>query len=110
MCLCKLKLHKKYPLGLVSELLLVSRTSHSLTLTWKRPEYYSGPIAGLIQYRVIPDGDTQWQYVIDSDDSLPPLTELSEYTSYSIEMAFIDLPQKTLCVFNAPLIAKTGMV
>ena len=94
--------------GLVSELLLQSRTSHSLTLTWKRPEYYSGPIAGLIQYRVFPDGATQWQYVMDSDDSLPPLTELTEYTNYSIEMAFLGIPYRTLCVFSEPFVAVTG--
>ena len=93
---------------MVSELLLQSRTSHSLTLIWNRPEYYSGPIAGLIQYRAIPDGDTQWQYVMDSDDSLPPLTELTEYTSYAIEMAFLGIPYRTLCVFNEPFIAVTS--
>ena len=92
----------------MSELLLQSQTSHSLTLTWKRPAYYNGPISGLIQYATIPDGNTMWQYVIESDETLPPLRELTEYTSYSIEMAFIDIPRKTICVFSEPFIAMTS--
>ena len=91
----------------MSELLLQSRTSHSLTLTWKRPEYYSGPIAALIKYSLFPDGDTKWQYyMIDSDDTLPSLTELTEFTNYSIEVAFIE--SDIVCIFSEPFIAMTG--
>ena len=95
----------------MSELLLQSRTSHSLTFTWKRPEYYSGRIAALIKYRSFPDGDTKWQYyVIDSDDTVPSLTELTEFTSHSIEVAFIESDSicKCMCVFSEPFIAMTG--
>ena len=44
----------------------------------------------------------------DSDSTLPSLFQLTEYMSYSIEMAFIDLRHKTICVFSDPFIARTG--
>ena len=35
-----------------------------------------------------------WQYVIESNETLPPLLELTEYTSYSFKVAFVDIPHK----------------
>ena len=85
--------------------MLASQTSNSLFLSWERPDYYTGSITGLMQYRAVPDGSTVWLYVEDSDD-IPSVTGLNEFTNYSIEIALID--SNKLCVPSATLFAVTG--
>lgn len=93
--------------GLVSQLLLESKTPNSISLIWDRPPYYTSSITGLIQYRALPDGDTIWLYIEENDGALPVLGGLAELTPYSIQMAIIDSSNK-MCVFSEAAVEVTG--
>ena len=94
--------------GVVSQLLVESRTSTSLTLIWDSPDYYSSNLTGLLQYRAIHDKDINSIYIVESPETLPTITDLEEFTAYSIEMAVFDDTNK-LCVFSEEFIAQTGL-
>lgn len=95
--------------GLVLELLVESKTPHSLSLIWDRPTYYTSSITGLIQYKALPDGDRMWLYIEENDGALPVLRGLAELTPYSIQMAIIDSSNK-ICVFSEATVAITGEI
>ena len=94
--------------GIVSQLVVVSQTSTSLSLRWDRPSYFSGSLTGLVQYSTLtPDSDEMWVYVEESSDTLPALEGLEEFTNYSIQMAIVDTSHM-LCVFSGPVTVSTG--
>ena len=97
--------------GVVSQLLLSSKTHNSLLLTWERPEYFTAGLRGLVYYEPLPQeqagSEGMWLFVESDSDYLPPLEGLQELTNYSISMAVLDDTDR-LCVFNEPLVAQTG--
>ena len=99
--------------GVVSQLLVKSRTSLSLSLLWDRPDYFTASLRGLVYYEplLLPtgSGSGRWLYVDSgsSSDELPALQGLEELTNYSIRMAVFD-SEARLCVFNHPLVTHTG--
>lgn len=97
-----------HSIGLVLQLSVASRNSSSLSISWARPTYYDGSITALLQYRSLLNEDTMWLYVVESGDTLPTLSELTEFTNYSIQIAVFD-STNTLCVFSEPIIALTGI-
>lgn len=95
-----------WSVGLVIPVEVSSQTQSSITLMWERPDYFKDSITGLIQYTALPDGDTMWLYVIESDDIFM-LSGLVGMTSYAIQTAVVDRNSK-LCVFSTPTIANTS--
>lgn len=92
-------------LGIVIGVKVNSHTQTSLSLQWERPDYFQGSITGFIQYTALPDGDTMWLYVMESDD-IVRLSGLEEMTYYTIQTAIVDRNRK-ICVYSAPIIAST---
>lgn len=95
-----------WSVGLVIPVEVSSQTQSSISLMWERPDYFKDSITGLIQYTALPDGDTMWLYVIESDDIFM-LSGLVGMTSYAIQTAVVDRNSK-LCVFSTPTIANTS--
>ena len=98
--------------GVVSRLLVSSRSHDSLSLDWDRPHYFTGSLRGILEYRLLHSAgsESRWLYVEgNSDQLLPTLKKLEEFTNYSIRMAVVDEAGR-LCVFNQPLIAQTGIL
>ena len=94
----------------MSGLSVASKTSKSLTLAWDRPHYYLSSLTGLVQYRRADAEDARWVYVVDSSGTtLPPLTDLEEFTVYSVQMAVFD-ESKTMCVFSQEVMVQTGTI
>ena len=98
---------------MVSQLLVKSRTSHSLSLLWDRPDYFTASLRGLVYYEplLLPTGSGGGRCLYvdsgSSSDELPVLQGLEELTNYSIKMAVFDDTNR-LCVFSEPLVAQTG--